>query len=304
MSDTKNYMGIELGATSLKIALMDPAEKRVLKTAAIPMPTNPMNDIYTLEVSLQQWMEDNQIEGVEAVSVTVPAIHSVIRQVYVPAEAASRMNEYLQWYLGMITNADKNAYIVDYQVLGGSDNVGYTVLLMAVRRPWVDGLRKGFRMKALTPRSMEVDVLSLMNLMDAAENIQQLECIIKADYIGVVLMWMTKDNLQGLRCVSTLPLVDKSAEEAFSMLADEIIRQMQLAKDENATLDVKHLHLCGELALSQEFVEALRAKAGDYQLVLMDSFTNLRLPVEAADAENVLVCTGAIGAALNLMEGA
>ncbi|MCQ2063185.1 MAG: hypothetical protein MJY99_07600 [Fibrobacter sp.] len=304
MSDTKNYMGIELGATSLKIALMDPAEKRVLKTAAIPMPTNPMNDIYTLEVSLQQWMEDNQIEGVEAVSVTVPAIHSVIRQVYVPAEAASRMNEYLQWYLGMITNADKNAYIVDYQVLGGSDNVGYTVLLMAVRRPWVDGLRKGFRMKALTPRSMEVDVLSLMNLMDAAENIQQLECIIKADYIGVVLMWMTKDNLQGLRCVSTLPLVDKSAEEAFSMLADEIIHQMQLAKDENATLDVKHLHLCGELALSQEFVEALRAKAGDYQLVLMDSFTNLRLPVEAADAENVLVCTGAIGAALNLMEGA
>lgn len=303
MSDTKNYMGIELGATSLKIALLDPAEKRVLKTAAIPMPTNPMNDIYTLEASLQQWMEDNEIEGVEAVSVTVPAIHSVIRQVYVPAEAATRMNEYLQWYLGMVTNADKDAYIVDYQVLGGSDSVGYTVLLMAVRRPWVDGLRKGFRMKALTPKSMEVDVLSLMNLMDAAENIQQLECIIKADYIGVVLMWMTKDNLQGLRCVSTLPLVDKSAEEAFNMLADEIIHQMQLAKAENAVLDVNHLHLCGELALSQEFVEALRAKASDYQLILMDSFTNLRLPVEEVDAENVLVCTGAIGAALNLAEG-
>jgi hypothetical protein len=36
----------------------------------------------------------------------------------------------------------------------------------------------------------------------------------------------------------------------------------------------------------------------------MDSFSNLRLPVEEEDSAAVLSCSAAIGAALNLMEEA
>lgn len=303
MSDTKIYMGIEPGAVSLKIALVDGIEKRVLRTAVVPTEASPIDDVYSFEVALHGWMSSIELENVDSISVTIPAFHSVIRQVYIPAEAATHIDEYLQWYLESITCAEKNAYVVDYKILSGQPKVGFTVLLLAVRRQWVDGLRKGFRNKALAPKSMEVDVLSLMNLMDFSEKVDSLQCILKADYTGVVLMWMGKDNLQGLRCVSTLPLIDKDEDVAFNMLATEIVRQMELAKAEDAALDAKLIRLCGELALSEKFVEILRAVAKDCQVSLMDSFTNLRLPVEVGDAENVPVCSGAIGAALSLMEG-
>ncbi|MBO7384266.1 MAG: hypothetical protein J6U07_06645 [Fibrobacter sp.] len=303
MSDTKIYLGIEVGDASLKVALLESAEKRVLKTAVLETETSPIDDIYTFETVLQGWMEANQIESVESISVAIPAFRSIIRQVYVPAEAAEHLDDYLRWYLGLITNAEKDAYVLDYKVLRGEPSVGLTVLLIAVRRQWVDALRKGFRAKALAPKAMEVDVLSILNLMDVAENIKNLQCVIKADYMGVTLMWLSKDNLQGLRCVSTLPLVNKSREEAYDILAAEVMNQINLAKEENAALDIHQVNICGELAMDPLFVEDLRKRCPDYQLILMDSFSNLRLPVEETDSAAVLCCAGAIGTALNVMEG-
>jgi len=302
MSDTKIYLGIEIGDASLKVALLDSAEKRVLKTAVLETETSPIDDIYTFETVLQGWMDSIQVEKVDAISVAIPAFRSIIRQIYVPAEAAAHLDDYLRWYLGLITNADKDAYVLDYNILSGDANVGLTVLLIAVRRQWVDALRKGFRTKALAPKAMEVDVLSVMNLMDVAENISDLQCVIKADYMGVTLMWLSKDNLQGLRCVSTLPLVNKSREEAYDLLAREIKRQIGLAKDENAALDIHQINICGELAMDPLFVQNLRKYTEDYQFSLMDTFSNLRLPVDAEESSAVLCCAGAIGTALNVME--
>jgi len=304
MSDTKIYLGIEVGDASLKVALVDATERRVLRTAILQTGTSPLDDVYTFESVLQGWLDSIQQETLEAVSVAIPAFRSIIRQVYVPAEACANRDDYLEWYLGLITNAEKGSYIMDTQVLCGDATVGETVLLIAVRREWVDGLRKGFRSKMLAPKAMEVDVLSLMNLMDSAERIDGLECVIKADFAGVTLMWLSKDRLQDLRCVSTLSLVDKSAEEAYGFLAKEIRQQIDLAKEDNVSYDVHQIHLCGELATDPLFMRNLQAAVSDYQIVLMDSFSNLRLPVEEEDSAAVLSCSAAIGAALNLMEEA
>ena len=304
MSDTKIYLGIEVGDASLKVALLDSAEKRVLRTAVLQTGTSPLDDVYTFETVLQAWLESIQQESVEAVSLAIPAFRSVIRQVFIPAEACANRDDYLEWYLGLITNAEKGSYIMDYQVLCGDATVGETVLLIAVRREWVDGVRKGFRNKGLAPKTMEVDVLSLLNLMDSADHIDGLECVIKADFAGVTLMWLSKDRLQDLRCVSTLSLVNKSAEEAYGFLANGIREQIDLAKEDDVSFDVRQIHLCGELATDPLFMKNLQGALPDYQIVLMDSFSNLRLPVEEEDSAAVLSCAGAIGAALNLMEEA
>lgn len=303
MSDTKLYLGIEVGDASLKVALVDSVERRVLKTAILETETSPLDDVYAFETVLQGWMDFCQVENVEAVSVCVPAFRSIVRQVFVPPEAAKNLEDYLQWYVSLITNADAGSYVVDYQVMSGDDTLGLTVMLIAVRREWVDNLRKGFRNKGLAPKALDVDVLSLMNLMDFAENVTELECVIKADYAGVTMVWLTKDNLQALRCVSTLALVNKTKEEAYQLLAEGVAEQIQIARDENAAIVTNHIHLCGEMASDLMFVECLRNKLPECQLALMDSFSNLRLPVEAEDSMAVPTCSGAIGAALNVMEG-
>ena len=303
MSDTKIYMGVEVGDANLKVALVDRTERRVLKTAVLDTETSPLDDVYTFESAVQNWLEYCQIESVDAVSVSIPAFRSIVRQVFVPPEAAKNMDDYIKWYVSLITNAEASAYIIDYQILSGEESLGFTVMLIAVREKWVDNLRKGFRSKMLAPKAMDVDVLSIMNLVDFAENVTELTCVVKADYAGVTLLWLTKDNLQALRCVSTLSLVNKTPEEAYQFLVSGIAEQICVAQEENAAIVTKQIKLCGDMANDIMFVEGLRQKLSDCQVIPMDSFSNLRLPTEAEDSAAVLSCAGAIGAALNVMEG-
>lgn len=303
MSDTKIYMGVEVGDANLKVALVERTERRVLKTAVLDTETSPLDDVYAFESAVQNWLEYCQIESVDAVSVSIPAFRSIVRQVFVPPEAAKNMDDYIKWYVSLITNAEASAYIIDYQILSGEESLGFTVMLIAVREKWVDNLRKGFRSKMLAPKAMDVDVLSIMNLVDFAENVTELTCVVKADYAGVTLLWLTKDNLQALRCVSTLSLVNKTPEEAYQFLVSGIAEQICVAQEENAAIVTKQIRLCGDMANDIMFVEGLRQKLSDCQVIPMDSFSNLRLPTEAEDSAAVLSCAGAIGAALNVMEG-
>ena len=77
MSDTKLYLGIEAGDASLKVALLDAAEKRVLKTAVLNTETSPLDDVFSFESALQDWVDENQIENIRAISVTIPAFRSI-----------------------------------------------------------------------------------------------------------------------------------------------------------------------------------------------------------------------------------
>ncbi|MBR6449547.1 MAG: hypothetical protein IKS96_06350, partial [Fibrobacter sp.] len=66
MSGKKLYLGIEVSDTSMKVALVDPSEKMVLKTAVLPTECNPIYDIFLFENTLQQWIDENHIENIEA----------------------------------------------------------------------------------------------------------------------------------------------------------------------------------------------------------------------------------------------
>ena len=63
MSDTKFYLGIEVGDASLKVALVDSAERRVLRTAVLQTGTSPLDDVYTFESVLQGWLDSIQQES-------------------------------------------------------------------------------------------------------------------------------------------------------------------------------------------------------------------------------------------------
>ena len=101
----------------------------------------------------------------------------------------------------------------------------------------------------------------------------------------------------------TRGLVNKTPEEAYQFLVSGIAEQIRVAQEENASIVTKQIKLCGDMANDMMFVGGLRQKLSDCQVIPMDSFSNLRLPIEAEDSAAVLSCAGAIGAALNVMEG-
>ena len=302
MSESKLYLGIEVGDTSMKVALVDASAKKVVKAAVLPSESNPIYDIFLFESMLQQWVDENEIKDVVATSVTMPATMSIIRKVYVPQEAVANKTQYLKWYMELFTNADVSAYIVDSKTLSGDDSLGYNELIMAVRKEWVEALRKGFRSRMLAPKSLEVDVLSLMNVMDVGEKIKDAVCVVKADFAGVTLAWMRRDELLALRCVSTLSMVGKTEDTAYPILANEIVEQMKLVQTENAISGVTDVRLCGEMASNEQFVNTLTSKLGDYQVSLMSGLSQLPCD-ESVNPVDMICCIGAVGAALNQMEG-
>ena len=301
MSESKLYLGVEVGDHYMKVALVDASAKKVVKVAVLPVECNPIYDIFLFESTLQLWVDENQIKDIEATSVTVPAKMSIIRKVYVPPEAAANKEQYLKWYMELFTNADVSAYIVDSKTLSGDDAFGYNELVMAVRKEWVEALRKGFRSRMLAPKSMEVDVLSLMNVMDVGEKIKDAVCIVKADFEGVSIVWMRRDELLALRGVSTLSMVGKTADAAYPILADEIVEQMKLVETENGVSGVTDVRLCGEMVTEDSFVDLLIGKLSGYNVSLIRSLSQLPSD-ESVDPINMVSCVGAIGAALNLME--
>ena len=302
MSESKLYLGVEVGDHYMKVALVDSSAKNVVKLAVLPVECNPIYDIFLFESTLQQWIDENQVKDIVATSVTVPAKMSIIRKVYIPSEAASNKEQYLKWYMELFTNAGVDAYIVDSMTLSGDDSLGYNELVMAVRKEWVDALRKGFRSRGLAPKSLEVDVLSLMNVMDVGEKIKDAVCVVKADFDGVTIAWMRRDELLALRCVSTLSMVGKTADAAYPILADEVVEQMKLAESENGVNGVTDVRLCGEMASEDSFVELLMGKLGNYDVSLLRSLTQLPSD-DGVDPVNMVYCVGAVGAALNQMEG-
>lgn len=302
MSEKKLYLGIEVGDTSMKVALVDASAKKVVKAAVLPTETNPIYDIFLFESTLQQWVDDNEIKDIVATSVTMPATMSIIRKVYVPQEAVANKEQYLKWYMELFTNAEVSAYVVDSITLSGDDSLGYNELIMAVRKEWVDALRKGFRSRVLSPKSMEVDVLSLMNVMDVGEKIKDAVCIVKADFSGVTIVWMRRDELLALRCVSTLSMIGKTEDTAYPILANEILEQMTLVQSENSINGVSEVRICGEMASNEQFVNILMQKLSDYDASLLTSLSQLPCD-ESVNPVDMICCVGAVGAALNQMEG-
>jgi hypothetical protein len=303
MSDMKLQLGIEAGDAALKLSLFDPQAKKVLKTSYLPTETSPLDDIYTFETTLQSWLQENDLESIKSIALTVSVFRGLVRQVYIPPEASSSIRDYLSWTLSLMTNIDPDVYYFDYHTLNGDASLGYTVLLIAVRRVWVDAVRKGFRSKKIAPTIFELDVVSLYNLLEYDGALEKgTECLIKADFSGVTIMWMAKDDLKALRCVSTLELVDKSKEEAYLLLSKQVLEQLQLADEENG-VSVKRIRLCGELTNDITFVNILREQLNGYTLTLLDSFANIRLPVDDESTACVLNCVGAIGASLRSAGG-
>lgn len=303
MSDMKLQLGIEVGDAALKMSLFDPEAKKVLKTSYVATETSPLDDIYSFETLLQSWLQENDLESIESIALTVSVFRGLVRQVYVPPEASKSIRDYLSWTLSLMTNVDPDVFYFDYHTLSGDASLGYTVILIAVRRAWVDAVRKGFRSKKIAPQIFEIDIISIFNLLELDGALEKgTECVLKADISGVSLMWLAKDDLKALRCVSTLDLVDKSKEDAYLLLAKHILEQLQLADEENG-VSVKKIKLCGELANDIAFVDILRVQLEGYTLTLLDSFANIRLPVDDESTSCILNCIGAIGASLRTTGG-
>ncbi len=297
MSDKKLHLGLGAGDLSLKVVLYDAEEKAVVRAASLDLPAPALNDIATTETVLQGWLSEAGIEDLASVSLTTSSFRSIVKQVVVPNEVPD-IREYLTWYLSTLVNDPVRRYFLDFQVLSEDKDIGTTVLFVALRNEWVDAARKGFRNRKLAPQLMNVDVVSVMNLVEAGlEKPTELRCVVKADIAGVSIMWFQKDNLRCLRGVSTIELVGRDQMDAYQILSYGIAEEISKVKD-SLKIDTPKVLLCGDVSTDTLFVDVLKARLPETEISLMDSFANIKLPENEAEAALMPLCVSALGVAV------
>ncbi len=304
MNDTPLHLGIDAGEYSLKVVLYNAKEKSLAHMAALDLPLPALTNIPMLEEALKGWLDGLSIspDSLASVSLTVPTFRAIAREVFVPPEVPD-IAEYLKWYLSTIVNDHPERYILDYQTLSGSAELGWTVLFIALREEWVDAVRKGFRNRKLEPHYLNVDVAVLLNYIEVAcENPQERRCFVKADYAGISLMWISKDKLHLLRGVSTLELVGKEQADAFRILSEGIAKEIAEASAENG-IKTENVILCGDVSADPAFVEVLTEKLQGFNVKLLDSFEKIQNVADEKEAALTSLCVGALGVALSAAEG-
>lgn len=296
MAKTQLNLGIETGDASLKLALFDTKAKKVLRTDVVMLSSHPLDDVAVYEVALSEWLRQNGSPKLESISLALPAGSGVIRDVRIPPDADDA-DAYIRWELSTVLSTSLDGYYLDYELFPDRKKP-LGAVVAAYRRNWIDSLRTGLRKKELMPTVVEPDVFSLFNLLEMGEGMgSDIHCVVKADRAGILVAWGNTRGPSTVRWCPTGALGIDPDSVVYPLLADALVQVLGdgFSIHNGAKPEVR---LCGELSVESGFYEALRSACQNYELVLWDSFLKIPLAADGNFPRTVLLCTGAIGAAL------
>lgn len=294
-------LGIEVGDTSLKLALFDHKVNRILRLGVVEVSAHPLREVDQLEKTILQWLEYAPDLQSAQITLSIPTRLAVVRRVEIPAEIKD-VKEYLEWEFASAVNSPRSEYYMDFQQVHSHRKNPRIAIVGAIRKVWLDNMRRGFQRKDLIPGVVEVDAFSLLNLLELGilGNKNTTVCVVKVDRTGVIVVWGTGGVLSTLRWVSVSSLSTMGRVEAFQSLAQDLTGELhkgfaQVGID-NAAGQI--VHLCGDLSIEADFVDALRKTSPDFLYHLLDSFHRIQIDAEGSSAGRAPLCATAIGAAL------
>jgi hypothetical protein len=286
----KVCLGVEISQNELKLALVEPKRKKVIKIDSVPTSGNSMLDTSIYASVVGSWVRSKLIPKIESVAVAFPASNSIIRAIAIPKEEENP-SAYVKWEFESAVNSSAGSYKI---------NTFYFPDLKNPKRAVVCGLGKSIvdsflgselQKSGFKPDSLMVDLFTLFNLLECSEGLGSApKCILKADEISAIAFWVREDGILSTRflpkdCISAESVID-ILESGFS----EFPRAKRVVK------------LCGELAESDEFAEKL-ASCADRQreplkISLWSSVPKFSF-AKGEDFSKLPRCLGAVGATLN-----
>lgn len=294
-------LGIEVGDTSLKLALFDHKKNRVLRLGVVEVASHPLREVDLLEKTILQWTEYAPDLQSPQICLSIPTRLAVVRRIEIPPEIKD-VREYVEWEFSSAVNSPRSEYYMDFHEVHPVRKQPKLAIVGAIRKVWLDTMRKGFQRRDLVPGVVEVDAFSLLNLLETGilGHKNTTVCVVKVDRTGVIVVWGQGGILSALRWVSVSSLSTMGRVEAFQSLAQDLTAELhkgfaQVGIDSAAGQIV---HLCGDLSVESDFVEALRKSSPDFLYHLLDSFHRLHLEADGSTASKAPLCATAIGAAL------
>jgi len=292
MAAQKICLGIEINQDGVKIALVEPEHKNIIKIDAVPTSGNSINDTSIYASVMSSWVRSNLLPKINSVAVTFPAYNGIMRLVNIPKEAEHAF-DYVEWEFASAINSKPSDYRMDIAFYPNAKKPERAIVT-AVRKKIIDSFcsaeleRSGFR-----PNCLIADICALLNLLECSEGLDgQPKCVLKADEKFATIFW---GNETGPLAIKLLPKDFLSPAVILEFLEDGY-KKFPTAK--------RNVKLCGELSAKADFTEELAKAAKELkksiEVKVWNSLSKFSLE-KNGNFSKLSQCLGAIGATLNCM---
>jgi len=284
-------LGVEISQDELKIALVDPGRRHVIKVDVVPTSGNSIGDSSIYASVLGSWVRSNLLKQINAVAVAFPACSGIVRLVAIPKEMESGFYDYVNWEFENATGLKPGNYQMD-AFFYPSQKKPERVIVTAMSKKLVETFSSSELQKSgFTPSCLMADICALLNLLEVSEGLgSQPKCVLKAGEKFAIAFW---GNETGPLAIRLLPK-DCISSKAIADILNSGFKELPKAK--------RIVKVCGELSAKAEFTaELTKAAKGQKEPIEVQSWNSLsKFSFEkVGDFSKLSQCLGAIGATLS-----
>jgi len=171
--DDDPVLSVDIGASSIKIVELDPAEDSpVLSNAAVVstppacFSNNVIDDPSRIGEAIKAAVEANEMKASKVVT-AVAGPTSFVKQITTSVMDPKDLHENIGFEAGNYIPHNTNNVYMDYQVLGKKGNA-LDVLIIAVKNEVVDGYVKSIQAAGLEPVIVDIDCYALENMFESS----------------------------------------------------------------------------------------------------------------------------------------
>jgi len=293
MAIQKICLGVEINQDGLKIALVEPERKNIIKVDAIPASGDSMNDASIYSSVMTSWTHNNSLPEIKAVAVAFPVQSGVMRLVDIPKEAAEQPFDYVEWEFASAINSNVKDYKLDAAYYPNSKKP-QRAIVTALRKEIVNSFcSKAVESSGFRPNCLIADICALLNLLECTDGLgDHPQCVLKVDQKFAVAFW---GNETGPLAIRLFPKEFIAPNIIIDSL-DKGFKEFSKAK--------RKVKFCGELSTDAKYTKDLIDIAmNPKQAIEIEVWKSLSKFSMAKDVDSLKLskCLGAIGATLNCM---
>ena len=270
MAEGKSLVGVDIGASSVKVVLLKEARKRytVVRYGYAPLPPQTIVDGHVMSAgvvteTLQRVFHDNKIAQKD-VAIGVYGQSVIVRKISVPMMTPEELEEQILWEAEQHIPFDIKVMSIDYEVLRRRPEAGQMdLLLVAAKKDEINDYASIVRGAKLRPVVVDINAFTVQNIFEHTVGLPE-DATIALLNVGAAV--------SSLNIVSRgVSAFTREVTNAGNAVTEEIQRRLQVSFEEaenfkytaasgqavpvpvNAAIDAVTESLAGEIQRSLDF---------------------------------------------------
>ncbi|MDB4994578.1 MAG: Type pilus biosis protein PilM [Myxococcaceae bacterium] len=265
MAEGKNLVGVDIGASSIKVVLLKESRKRytVQKFGYAPLPPQTIVDGHVMSAgvvteTLQRVFHDSGIKQRD-VAIGVYGQSVIVRKITVPMMTPEELEEQINWEAEQHIPFDIKVMSIDYEVLRKRPEAGQMdLLLVAAKKDEINDYAAIVREAKLKPVVVDINAFTVQNIFEHTAGLPQDQTIALLN-VGAAI--------SSLNIVSRgVSAFTREIANAGNAVTEEIQKQLSVSFEQAETykLSAMNPHTVPQ-QVHQAMSQACEALAGEIQ---------------------------------------